>query len=225
MSNKVLIALFFGLFCFSPLSKAGIIGFADLVLDYQYTVFNNSNSLTCAPNEGVGGLFPRPVGQSQFEECMSLDVVLGDDPDSPTASSPADYLSLPSGSSIVVGFLDENIIDGNGFDIFIQEVGSAQEFADVYVSSMLSIDPNDFVFLGQADGDQINSFDLSNIGFTEQVKAVRIVSRSNGGFPVATGFDLANVQALQFVEVPEPKTTILIAVSLFMLGLRRIASY
>lgn len=198
--------------------QATLIGFADTIIEYHYT---GTSPLMCQSGEGIGGFFPRPSGVAQFEECLPLSAVLGDDPNYPT--DPADYLSLPINSFITLGFTNEYIIDGIGDDIFIQEVGSAQELADIYVSSSFSTNPSDFVYLGQADGDQINSFNLSDINYTDQVRSIKIVSLSDGGFPVATGFDLANVQALHFevTSVPEPSSIAILSLGIIGLASRR----
>jgi len=189
-------------------ARAETIGFADIVVEY---FDSGAGSLTCP--EGQGGVFP-PAATSPT--CVPLSVVLGDDP-GPTF----DYLSLPIGSFITVGFTDEVIIDGPGDDIFIAEVGDAQENAEIYVSSLLSTDPNDFTLLGIANGNTVTSFDLASIGFTEQVFAVKILSLENGGAPAAPGFDLAYVEAINYSVVPVPA-----AIWLFgsgMLGLIGIA--
>jgi hypothetical protein len=162
----------------------------------RHRVLRQRERLACLPR-GQGGSFPP---SATVPTCVPFAVVLGDDPNYP--AEPADYVSLPMGSFITVGFIDEVIIDGDGDDLFIQEVGDALEIADVYVSSELSTDPNDFVFLGQANGNTVSSFDLGDIGFTEGVRAVKIVSLQNGGAPAAPGFDLANVQALEFQVTP-----------------------
>ncbi len=191
-------------------AEAASIGFADIVVEY---FDSGAGSISCP--EAQGGSFPP---SASAPTCVPLSAVLEDDPNFP--AEPADYVSLPLGSFITVGFTDEIIIDGDGPDIFIQEVGDALESADIYVSSALSTNAADFVFLGQADGNTISSFDLADIGFVGQVRAVKIVSLSNGGFPNAPGFDLANVEALQFV-VPEPGTGLLTGLGLVVLGLSR----
>ncbi len=74
------------------------------------------------------GVFPVPV---------SLDVVLGDDPN-PTI----DFLSLPTGSYVTVGFTDGTVFDGLGDGFIIKEAGPAGERADVFVSANLM----DFIY-------------------------------------------------------------------------------
>ncbi len=83
------------------------IGYADTVLDY----FNSGAGPFPGP---YGGTFP-----GSFPVPVSTSVVLN----GPT--SPADFLSLPRGSFVTVGFTDETVIDGAGNDIFISEVGAS----------------------------------------------------------------------------------------------------
>jgi hypothetical protein len=173
----------------SSVARADV-GYADVVVEFHD---GGNGTLSCA--EGQGGSFPPPASSPT---CVPFSVVLGSDPDVPTLSNPADYLSIPMGSFVTVGFTDEIVTDGPGDDLFIQEVGNASELADVYVSSLLSTNPADYVFLGQANGNSISSFDLGSIGFLGPVSAVKIVSLQNGGAPSAPGFDLASVRALQF---------------------------
>ncbi|MEL7035117.1 MAG: PEP-CTERM sorting domain-containing protein [Cyanobacteria bacterium J06592_8] len=182
--------------------KAATLGFADVVLDYF-------NSGTGTFTEPYGGEFPGGIG---FPVPVSTDVVLGDDPN-PTV----DFLSLPTGSFVTVGFTDETVIDGVGDDIFIQEVGEEGERANVFVSSDLV----NFTFLGEAVDDVTTAFDLATIGFTDPVQAVQIVGLDNlGGSP---GFDVVNVQVLPGSigpgpqPVPEP-TSIVSLLALAALG-------
>ncbi|NTS75684.1 hypothetical protein HR060_02285 [Catenovulum sp. SM1970] len=176
----------------SSQAHAALLGYADAVVEYHYT-----GNLNCSAGFGQGGLYPRTP---QFEQCLPFSAVLGDDLGYPNTQ--ADYLSLPLGSFITLSFNDEFIIDAQGDDIFVEEVGNALELADIFVSSNISTNPADFVYLGQADGDQISSFDLSSINFTQQVKAIKVFSLNNGGAPVATGFDIANVRALNYQADP-----------------------
>jgi hypothetical protein len=94
-------------------SEAAAAGFADIVVEY----FDSGNGSLACP-EGQGGSFPP---SATVPSCVPFAVVLGDDPNYP--AEPTDYLSLPMGSFITVGFVDEVIIDGEGDDLFIQEVG------------------------------------------------------------------------------------------------------
>ncbi len=169
--------------------QASTLGFADIVLD-----FFNSGANPEFPNPGdsyggVGSNFPVPV---------STDVILD--------NNPIDSLSLPTGSFVTVGFLDEVIIDGSGNDLSVREVGPGGESAQVFISSLLSKDMSDFTFLGIAQDAITTSFDLGTIGFTDPVRSVKIVGLDNlGGSP---GFDLVDVQGLpgsiEPISTPEP---------------------
>ena len=157
-------------------AHAQTLGFADVVLE-----FYDSGA---GPMDGpYGRNSDTSVGDVPVS--VSTDVVLG------TVTFPFnDFLSLPTGSYVTVGFLDETVIDGDGDDIFIFEQDASGEEADVYVSS----NNVDFTFLGRANDGVSTSFDLADIGFTDPVSAVRIVGRDNlGGSP---GFDVILVQVL-----------------------------
>ncbi len=168
---------------FEVLDKKITLGYADVVVDY----FNSGNGTFPEP---YGGEFPGGIG---FPVLVSKDVVLGNDP-----NNTVDFLSLPDGSFITVAFKDEVIIDGNGDDIFIKEVGGNGERADVFVTSDLI----NFTFLGKAYDDTDTSFDLASIDFNEPVKAIKIVGLDS--FGESPGFDVVNIQALtgSFYELP-----------------------
>ena len=192
MQRSILAALLFALH--AP-PAAALVGYADVVVEY----FDSGNGTLSCP-EAQGGSFPPPASSPT---CVSFSAALGKDPDDyPT--SPADYVSIPEDSFLTVGFIDEVILDGPDEDIFILEVGDASELADIYVSSKLPTNPGDYTFLGQANGNTITSFDLSDIAFTGQVRAIKVVSLQNGGAPGAPGFDLAHIEALQFQPTPVP---------------------
>jgi RHS repeat-associated protein len=145
-------------------------GYADVILDYY--------------NSGTG-TFTQPYGvdnNGNFPVLVNLNVILGND----TLGA----LSLPTGSFVTVGFTDEFIVDKPGNDIFIPEVGAAGERAEVYVSSNLK----DFVLLGVGNGGTTSLFDLASIGFSQPVRAIKIVGLDNGG--ASPGFDVINVQGL-----------------------------
>lgn len=164
-----------------------VVGYADVVLDY----FDSGLGALPGPYggtfDGVSGTFPVSVSTS---------VVLGPD------GAIADFLSLPTGSYVTVGFTDEIIFDGVGNDLFIGEAGVAGETANVFVSS----DNVNFVFLGLANDAVVTAFDLGSIGFLGNVTAVKIVGLDTfGGSP---GFDVSFVQGLpgSVGGVPEPAT-------------------
>lgn len=145
-------------------------GFADVILDY----FDSGAGPLAGPYGGDdAGNFPVTV---------PTNIILG--------SNTNGFLSLPTGSYVTVGFTNEIIVDGPGNDIFIPETGAAGERAEVYVSSNL----RDFVLLGIGNGGDTSLFDLASIGFTEPVRAIKVVGLDNNG--ASPGFDVVNVQGL-----------------------------
>ena len=172
------------------------VGFADTVIGY----FNSGAGPFPGP---YGGLFP-----GSFPVPVSTSVVLGG------PSSPADFLSLPRGSFVTVGFTDESVVDGVGNDIFISEVGASGERADIFVSK----DFINFVLLGTAIDSSITAFDLASIGWTGRVRAVKIVGLDNfGGSP---GFDVDFIQVLPgaITGVPEPASWAMLIAGFGLVG-------
>jgi hypothetical protein len=129
-------------------------GFADVVLDY----FDSGTGPIPGPYGFIGSAGTTPI---------NLDAALGNDPN----SSLVNTVTLPTGSYITLGFIDETIINGPGNDIFVREDGAAGDRANVFVSSNLI----DFTFLGVAQDNITTAFDLSSINYTETVRAVKIV--------------------------------------------------
>ncbi len=118
---------------------------------------------------------------NQFPLDLPLTVVLEED---------NRFISLPKGSYLVLKFTDNFIIDGEGPDIFLKEVGASGERASVYVST----DGNNFTFLGNAKDDSTTALNLAMINYKEPVYYIKIVGLDNfGGSP---GFDLECVYAL-----------------------------
>ena len=101
------------------------------------------------------------------------------------------FVSLPTGSYVIVGFGDNSVIDApNQPDLFIEETGPAGDKAKISVSA----DGKNFVLLGIADDGKQTTFDLASIGFKQPVIAVKIEGLDfNGFYP---GFDLVSVRAL-----------------------------
>lgn len=109
-----------------------------------------------------------------------------------TDGDPTTFVSLPTGSFIVLGFSSGFVFDGPGLDLFVSEVGGATETADIYVSSDSG---STFTFLGIATTSTVSGFDLNDIGFTGKVNAVKVVGRDK--FGDSPGFDLAFVRGLE----------------------------
>lgn len=177
-----------------------VVGYADVVLDY----FNSGTGSLPGPYggtfDGVSGVFPVAVSTS---------VVLG------PPQSPEDFLSLPLGSFVTVGFTDETVIDGAGDDIFIGEVGPNGERADVFVSN----DFINFTLLGTALDSGVTAFDLASIGFALPVRAIKIVGLDNLG--ASPGFDVAFIRVLPGSigpAVPEPATWAMLIAGFGMVG-------
>jgi len=176
-----------------PASAATIL--ADTVID-----FFNSGVNAAFPTGSYGGTFP-----GTFPVSVPLSYA--------TDGNSTTFVSLPTGSYLTLGFSTGFVFDGPGLDIFVSEVGGADETADVFVSSDFGLN---FTFLGVATTATVSGFDLASIGFTDKVNAVKIVGLDNfGGSP---GFDLAFVQGLEgsvvINPVPEPGTIALISAAL-----------
>lgn len=176
-----------------PASAATIV--ADTVID-----FFNSGANTAFPTGSYGGTFPGAFP-------IAVPLTYATDGDSTT------FVSLPTGSYLTLGFSTGFVFDGPGLDIFVSEVGGADETAEVFVSSDFGLS---FTSLGVATTATVSGFDLGSIGFTGNVNAVKIVGLDSfGGSP---GFDLAFVQGLEgsvvINPVPEPGTIALISAAL-----------
>lgn len=173
-----------------------VVIFADTVIDF---VDSGAGPLPGPYGGTFPGAFPVPV-----------DLSFATDGDSTT------FVSLPLGSSITLGFSGGFVFDGPGNDIFVSEVGGNDELADIFISSDFGAS---FTFLGQATTATVSGFDLSSIGFTDTVNAVRVVGLDLlGGSP---GFDLSFVQGLEgsVVAVPLPSTAALLFPGLLGLSL------
>ena len=205
--KKLIQALVLVFLPFSASQAVPIVGFADVVLDF----FDSGAGPIAGP---YGGTFPSGPG---FPIAVSLDVVLGDDP-GPTGFQ--DFLSLPTGSFVTVGFTDETVIDGVGNDIFIQEIGGNGERAEVFVSSDLIT----FISLGIAQDNTTTALDLASIGFTDPVQGIKIVGLDNlGGSP---GFDVVNIEVLPGSigpppNIPEPATILLMGLGIASIAFGR----
>lgn len=176
-----------------PASAATIV--ADTVIE-----FYNSGANTAFPSGSYGGIYP-----GSFPVVVPLSYAT--DGDSTT------FVSLPTDSFLTLGFSTGFVFDGPGLDLFVSEVGGADETAYVFVSSDFG---TNFTFLGVATTSTVSGFDLDSISFTDKVNAVKIVGLDSfGGSP---GFDLAFVQGLEgsvvVNPVPEPGTVALLSAAL-----------
>ena len=174
--------LFAGTFAFN--ANADLVGYVDVVLDYKdadggQIYYGRGDNI---PNYGV------------LSEEQALDYLTRDDVSTR-------YVSLSLGAYVVLGFTNENVVDGEGNDIYIGEIGSGSEAAEIYVSS----NGFDFTFLGIANNaNGVAAFDLASISFIDVVRAVKIVGLDNAGS--APGFDLQYVKALNRVDLAEGET-------------------
>ena len=107
------------------------------------------------------------------------------------------YISLPKESYIIVGFTNNYIIDApNQNDIFIEEVGGAGEYADVFVSS----DNIEYKFLGVAGNGSINELDLAKIAYKKEVRYIKVVGKDSKG--ASPGFDIGGIYGLPGANKP-----------------------
>lgn len=190
---KTLIVTITSLFSFFYIKAQSENNFADIVIDSFYSDTN--------PN--FDSFYGKKPGNSI--EKISTNEVLGNN---------NSFVSLPKDSYIIVGFIDNYIIDApNQKDIFIEEIGAAGEYADIYVS----YNNIEYTFLGEANDAVINKFDLDDISFKLPVRYVKVVGKDNrGGSP---GFDLVSVSGLPGAnresnfslkeEIPEIETKII----------------
>lgn len=152
--------------------------FADTVLDF----FDSGAGPMAGPYGGTyPGSYPVPVPLTYA-----------------TDGDPTTFVSLPSGSYITLGFSTGFVFDGAGLDLFVSEVGGADEHATVYVSSDFG---STFTFLGFATTATVSGFDLGSIGYTGFVNAVKIEGVDTLG--ASPGFDLAYVEGLEGSVVPK----------------------
>lgn len=171
--NKLLHISLITLACFTVLVEAGAQDeFADVVIDaflvetFRWDEWYGSDPVTsCA------------------EYPMDLDVTTGNS---------TQWIALPTGSWIVLGFVDNTIINApNADDIFIDEIGAASEIGIISVSSDWG---QTFTELGRIDGGIVNAIDLEDYDYQSCVNAIKIEGTDAGG--CVPGFDVVRVYGL-----------------------------
>jgi hypothetical protein len=160
-----------------------------------------------------GGYYP----EGYFPIAISPNAALGPETGDPRF---ADFLSLSTGSYVIVGFTDESIINGPGYDFGLTEYGSTPsilERASVYVSS----DCINFTYIGIASSGSspyvTTSFDLANINFTGPVAAIKILGLDTVSY--SPGYDLGYIQiASGSIGDPVPPAVVPIPGAVWLLG-------
>ncbi|MFK8029612.1 MAG: thrombospondin type 3 repeat-containing protein [Gammaproteobacteria bacterium] len=143
------------------------------------------------------GPIPGPYGGTGLGSPVTVPIEVAIGPE-PGPVGPNDYLSLPEGSFIVLGFVTGQIVDGLGPDFVVSEVGSANEEAEISVSS----NGIDFVSLGIASASTTTNFDLNGTGIVEPVRAIKVMGLDS--FGNSPGFDLVGIgvygQSVEFID-------------------------
>jgi len=100
-------------------------------------------------------------------------------------------VALPTGSYITAGFTDNIVYNAVGqADLFIEEIGAADEFAEVHVSS----DDINYTYLGIVNGGTTNAIDLEDYNYQDIVTSVKVVGQDAGG--CIPGFDVVRIYGL-----------------------------
>ena len=162
---------------------------------YPDTIVDSYNTLTKTLNQFFGGTF------SKWGRLVSLNSLF---------HKTDTFISLPLGSYIIVGFTDNYIIDApNQADIYIEEVGGAGEYADVFVSS----DNEEYMYLGVAGHGKVNQFDLAKVSTGKPISYLKIIGKdANGQSP---GFDIGSIYGLPGSNQPKPENPVVLENVLF----------
>lgn len=114
-----------------------------------------------------------------------------------TTGNTSKWIALPTGSWIVLGFIDNTIINApNADDIFIDEIGAASEIGIISVSNDFG---QTFTELGRIDGGTTNRIDLEDYDYQGCVNAIKIEGLDAGG--CVPGFDVVRVYGLPGANV------------------------
>ena len=161
--------------------------FADTLLDYSAA--------------GASPFYEEPFGMlDATPQVQPVDpaIVLGDPGPGPFSireNPKLQFLALPQGSSVTVGFSEVLIVDGPGPDLLVRTVeprDSAGEFAEVHVST----DLREFHKVSRIYEGDPQLLDLEGLKLPAPVIAVRVTGLDlRGRIP---GFDLISVEALNF---------------------------
>ena len=171
VKSNILILFFMLSFLQQSVSQKNNTQYADVIIDTYYSHANSKFQ------DFYGGSLVN------FPVSIKPEIILG--------ANTNYFLSLPTGSYVIVGFRDNEIIDyPNQDDIIIVENGCNHEQAEIFVSS----DGKKFTRLGIVNDCDKNSLDLQTINYTRPVKYIKIVGLDNkGGSP---GFDVVSISGL-----------------------------
>lgn len=163
-------------------------GYADVVIDS----FNNNESAIEWP-------YGRDAEDTSVNQPVELSIILGPPSEIRNGNTQGvEFLSIPRGNYVTVGFVDEIVVDGEGPDLEIVSIDDhASETANLYIGTDV-----DSLFLAGVIGEGgTEAIDFASIGYDGKVSVVRIEALDNRGS--APGFDLMAVQAVNFESVTE----------------------
>ena len=123
------------------------------------------------------------------------------DPDVVKGKNNKSVLVMPTGSTIILKFIDNQIVNyPYQPDIFVKEEGASGDKAIAYVSQ----DGIVFDSLGITIGGRTSALDLESIRYQLPVKFIKLVSLDNNGS--LPGFDLMHVKGTPLSSVPAKYT-------------------
>ena len=141
--------------------------------------------------------FGRGATDPDWNMPVKLDIVLGPPSEERIGSRVGvEFLSVPEGNYVTVGFTDEVVVDGEGADLEIVTLDDhASETANIYIGPST----DDLVFAGTIGEGGTTPVDLGATNYDGAVSVVRIEGLDNKGG--ALGFDLMAVQAINYTVV------------------------